>query len=175
VANGDGEDALFVSQISVHEDALLRHRQQTLSGFEAGTYTRFSSAEIDYTDLRYDPQTGEFSLGLVVAQPLNAPRTWPLVLRVHRVTSPLGPILAEEGDNRGSGRGASWVFDGPATPLPAGSRADLRKRSPYRAGYEFSKPRTLRFRLQGPANPHSLEDLMRDGKLLQVDFEVYRK
>ncbi len=177
VVQSDGEGALYTRRITVSRQSPAPHPASPSAiavGVAEGRGVRVRSepgANVDFTTSDYDEATGEFTLGaVVVRQPRNGPLRWPAVVRVKRLSSPLGPVEVVDADNHLPGVGATWTISGPAHVLPAGTRAALNQRTRARRGpYAFSLPRDLHFRLTGPATagPSPVER-----SVLDLDVEI---
>ena len=148
-------DELHVAHITLAGSLspLARHRESAMESARCCLNTKGTdhAGALDYTSIDYDPATHEFAIGVsFVVRRKDA--TWPLVLRLKRVTSRLGPLFASNADNRVNNAGAQWVLDGPGTSLPSSvAAADFRLLPDGQ--YQFSKPRVLRFRLGNPKSP----------------------
>lgn len=173
---GDGDDAIYVRQVIVGDTTELARRHRLLSEVaesgSSGPWMPDTAAHLDYTRIHYDGRGGEFSIGVVVVRPHSAGSMWPVVLKVHAVTSALGPVHVIDPDSDRSKDDAEWVFDGPARSLPAGSRAELDRATPTSEKFEYSQPRTLRFRFDDRSSARSIEHRSFDADPLDVDFEV---
>jgi hypothetical protein len=156
--------ALWANQTELNDDLHIAHI--TLPGYTSVHTERRQAAlrnarccfdtksganafGLDFRAVDYDPATQEFTIGATLVVRRKGV-TWPLVVRVAKVTSKLG-LTASNADNGLGGVGAAWVFDGPGSELPSSMAAANFKSLPP-GQYAFSN-RTLRFRLANPDGP----------------------
>lgn len=172
---GKADAGIYLSRIIIDRDSVMRSRRQLISNAVPVSKVSASGGKdnvwLDYTSLEYDEFSGEFVVGVVLAQRSGAKTLpWPLVLRVRKLASAIGEVSVVGADNDLPGEGAAWVLAGPARSLPRGSRAELNQS--LNAGvdpYVSSMPRTLRMRL---SEPRSVKLPERGSNLLDIDFEV---
>lgn len=181
---GLGDDGVYVSRIEVHGSPEQDRRRQLVASAvpdssiapapqDARPYASKPAvrAWVDYTSFDYDERTSEFTVGVVlVREPGASPgQRWPSVLRVTTLSSPLGPLSVLDADNGIAKAGAAWVFDSLTDALPPGSNAALDRALPISKRVEYSTPRTLRFRLDGPPKQKRVAF---GQDLLAVEFDV---
>jgi hypothetical protein len=149
---GDG-NALYVNHIHVRRTFVSKRR--TMAEVRAphaalrGRHAKALVAWMSYTHFHYDTTTHEFVIGTVLFVRGKSPQ-WPLIFRVRKLTSILGPLSVVQADNGVSKEGAEWVFSGPGGRLPQGSQAALDRALFTGNQVEVSNPKTVRLRLNGP-------------------------
>jgi hypothetical protein len=141
---GGPDDSLYVSNIRVAPSPLAGGVASLSTG--RGRVLK-GTVWMEYTRGEYLEAPEEFVLNAVLVHERQVEQHWPLILRVTDLQSPLGSLSIVGSDNDLTGKGAEWVFDGPGTMFPAASAAGLDYHVLAKK-WEFSRPRTLHFRLE---------------------------
>jgi hypothetical protein len=174
VAFDGGEGAIYTNRITVGgDDPRVSRRRAILQGIGSDrlAQTVDQTAVLDFTHSEYDERTRVFTIETVVVRRGVEPPVWPVVLMMRKLSTPLGSLTVVGADNGESAEGAAWVFDGPAEDLPAGSAAEIDRTTPTREKFDYSRPRSLRFRLADGEKLSGYPDPAL-WKVLNVDCEI---
>jgi hypothetical protein len=150
---GAQDDALYVSRIAIRNAG---GRPESTAVLRKNIENALPEADawLEINQVAYNEATREFVVGMTVVQAQKPSASWPVLMTVRRLISPLGPIHAIASDDAASDLGPAWQFERDSSQThssPVGARqATQGSRRLVR-----SRPRQLHFRLL-TAEPRAL-------------------
>ena len=143
---GAQDDALYVSRIAIRDAG----RRPESTAVPRGDIDRSpipeADAWIEINKVAYNEATREFVVEMTVVQVQKRSESWPVLMTVRKLSSPLGPIRAMASDDIASDLSPAWQFERDSSQAHSspGGEIQATQGSPPLVR---SRPRQLHFRL----------------------------